>query len=90
MARESTTYPTTELEFSVPSMACDGCAEKIRTALTAMPGVREVRVDLWHKRLRVRYEAARVHETQLEEAIGAAGFAVGEADRFRLLSRSKR
>ena len=89
MARESTADPTTELEFSVPSMVCDGCAEKIRSTLTALPGVREVRVGLWRKRVRVRYEPARVEAAQIKEAIGSAGFAVGEAERFRLLSRSR-
>lgn len=82
VARESTADPTTELEFSVPSMVCDGCAGKIRSALTALPGVREVRVGLWRKRVRVRYEAARVQQAQLEEAIGSAGFAVSEAERL--------
>jgi copper chaperone CopZ len=68
-----------ELDVSVPSMVCDGCAEKIRTALTALPGVREVKVGLWRKRVRVRYEPARVEEGQLKETIAAAGFTVADA-----------
>lgn len=79
MEGESRTDPTTELELSVPSMVCDGCAEKIRNAVTALPGVHEVKVGLWRKRVRVRYEPTRVQEAQLKQAIASAGFAVAEA-----------
>lgn len=79
MAHDSRSDTIAEVEFSVPSMVCDGCAERIRSALSALPGVREVKVGLWRKRVRVRYEAARVQEAQLEEAIGSVGFAVAEA-----------
>jgi len=79
MAGEGRTDPIAELEFSVPAMVCDGCAKKIRNALTALPGVREVKAGLWRKRVRVRYEPARVREAQLKEAIGAAGFTAIEA-----------
>jgi copper chaperone CopZ len=79
MAHDSRSDPIAEIEFSVPSVVCDGCAEKIRNALTALPGVHEVKVGLWRKRVRVRYEAARVQEAQLKETIGSVGFAVAEA-----------
>jgi copper chaperone CopZ len=59
-------------------MVCDGCAEKIRKAVTALPGVHEVKVGLWRKRVRVRYEPALVEAAQLKEAVGAAGFTVVE------------
>jgi copper chaperone CopZ len=79
MAPENRSDPIAELEFSVPAMVCDGCAETIRNALAALPGVREVKVGLWRKRVRVRYEPARVQEAQLKQAIASAGFAVAEA-----------
>lgn len=79
MTRESRTDPTAELEFSVPAMACDGCAEKIRNALAAMPGVREVKLGLWRKRVWIRYEPALLQPAQLTDAIVAAGFTVAEA-----------
>jgi len=68
-----------ELDVSVPSMVCDGCADQIRTALAAMPGVREVKIGLWRKRVQIRYQPALLQPAQLTDAIVAAGFAVPEA-----------
>lgn len=68
-----------ELDVSVPSMVCDGCADKIRTALAAMPGAREVKVGLWRKRVRIRYQPAQLQPAHLTEAIVAAGFPVADA-----------
>ncbi|MBX9592704.1 MAG: heavy-metal-associated domain-containing protein [Hyphomonadaceae bacterium] len=68
-----------ELDVSVPSMVCDGCADKIRTALAAMPGVREVKVGLWRKRVRIRYEPGLLQPAQVTDAILAAGFPVADA-----------
>jgi copper chaperone CopZ len=76
---EDMTGEEKELDVSVPSMVCDGCADKIRTALAALPGVREVRVGLWRKRVRIRYEPALLQPVQLTDAIVAAGFAVADA-----------
>ena len=64
-----------KIEMSVPGMVCEGCAEKIRNALTAIPGVREVKPKLWRKQVEVRYEPAKVQDERLKEALGVAGFA---------------
>ena len=79
MAHDAGTGPLSEIELSVPSMVCDGCAEKIREALTAIPGVRAVKPKLWRKRVRVRYESSKVTESQIKDALGAAGFSAIEA-----------
>lgn len=68
-----------ELELLVPNMVCEGCAEKIGTALGSLPGVREVRPKVPQKHITVRYEPAKVREQQLKEAISKAGFAVLKA-----------
>lgn len=47
MARDARAGPLSEVEFSIPSMVCDGCAEKIRETLAAIPGVRAVKPKLW-------------------------------------------
>jgi copper chaperone CopZ len=67
-----------ELELLVPSMVCEGCAEKIGDALRPLPGVREVRPDLARKRVSVRYEPARVQESELRDALASAGFGAAE------------
>ncbi|RUL83554.1 heavy metal translocating P-type ATPase [Tautonia sociabilis] len=66
--------PLAEVEFLVPNMACEGCAQKISGALTALPGVREVRPRVPQKHVSVRYEPARVQEEHLREAVERAGF----------------
>lgn len=71
--------PFAEIEFSIPSMACDGCAERIAVALRAIPGVRAVKAKLWRKRVRVRFEPSRVSATQLKDALRAAGFSPVDA-----------
>jgi copper chaperone CopZ len=74
MAPDAPADPLSEVEFSIPSMVCDGCAEKIREALTGIPGVRAVKPKLWRKRVHVRYEPSRVGVTQIKEALDAAGY----------------
>jgi len=68
-----------ELEFLVPNMVCEGCAEKISTVLRAVPGVREVRPKVGQKHVYVSYEPAKVQGQQLRDAVGGAGFTVVEA-----------
>ncbi len=79
MTEERAKGPTAEIEFSVPTMVCDGCAERLRNALAAVPGVHGVKPKLWSKRVEVRYEPAAVREDQLRAALGAAGFETAEA-----------
>ena len=55
-------------------MVCEGCAQKISTALTALPGVREVKPKVTRKHVYIRYEPAHVQEQQLKEAVTKAGF----------------
>ena len=71
--------PLAEVEYLVPSMVCEGCAEKISTALTAVPGVREVKPKIGQKHVRVRYEPARVQEERLRDTLASAGFDAIEA-----------
>ena len=79
MAEKQTPGSLASVEFSVPGMVCDGCAERVRGVLTALPGVREVTPKLWRKHVEVRYEPASVQEGQIKAALGAAGFDAAEA-----------
>jgi heavy metal translocating P-type ATPase len=78
-AEEAEIAPLAEIEYLVPSMVCEGCAEKIGEALRPLPGVREVRPKVAQKHVYVRYEPARVQEQDLREALSAAGFSAVEA-----------
>ena len=79
MVHDAGTGPLSQVEFLVPSMVCDRCAEKIRRALTAIPGVQTVKPKLWQKRVRVRYESTKVRDSQIKDALVAAGFSAVEA-----------
>ncbi len=69
----------TDIDFRIPNMVCEGCAEKIEGVLQALPGVREVRPNVPQKRIRVRFEPTRVDLQQLKDAMTTAGFAAVEA-----------
>ncbi|MBI2186427.1 MAG: heavy metal translocating P-type ATPase [Acidobacteria bacterium] len=70
--------PLAEVEFAVPNMVCEGCAEKISAALRAVPGVRDVKPKVPQKHVVVRYEPQRVKESDLKSAVGLAGFTAVE------------
>ncbi|HSH39956.1 MAG TPA: cation transporter, partial [Chthoniobacterales bacterium] len=63
-----------EADFAVPDMVCEGCAEKITSALTAVPGVSRVQPKVSQKHIYVRYEPGKVQEQQLRAAVTKAGF----------------
>lgn len=71
--------PLAELEFLIPNMHCEGCAEKISTALHSLPGVREVKAKVAQKHIAVRYEPAKVREQQLKDELNKVGFTAVEA-----------
>jgi len=68
-----------DIEFVVPTMVCEGCAEKISAALCSIAGVCEVKSKVAEKRVCVRYEPGKVAEQQLKEALGQAGYNTVEA-----------
>ncbi|MCR4300349.1 MAG: heavy metal translocating P-type ATPase [Sulfuricaulis sp.] len=70
--------PLAEVELLIPNMVCEGCASKISTALTALPGVRKVRLKVAQKHVSVRYEPEKVQEHGLKQAIEKAGFTAVE------------
>ena len=71
--------PLADVEFVVPNMVCEGCAEKISAALIAVPGVREVRPKVSQKHICVQYEPGRVQKEQLKKTVVKAGFTAVEA-----------
>ncbi len=71
--------PVADVEFLVTNMVCEGCAEKISAALTAVPGVREVRSKVSQKHIYVQYEPGRVRKEQIKETVVKTGFTAVEA-----------
>ena len=71
--------PLAEVEFLVPSMVCEGCAEKIQTTLSPVAGVRSVVSKIAQKHVVVRYEPSKVSEQALRVSLQQAGFQAHEA-----------
>ncbi len=67
MAHDSDAANVTELEFSIPSMMCEGCADKIQNTLTDRSSVRDVKAKLWRKRVRVYYDVSKLTKEQIME-----------------------
>ncbi|MBK3399709.1 heavy-metal-associated domain-containing protein [Methylobacterium aquaticum] len=74
-----TNAPLTEVTLSVPGMMCDGCAEKVRDALLAVPGVRQAKSSARRKRASVRFEPSRVGPAEIRSALADKGFESEEA-----------
>ena len=61
--------------FVAPDISCGGCANSIKRALSAVPGVSQVEVDIGAKTVTVLHENAAQRET-LVGRLGKAGFPV--------------
>ncbi|MBN8968116.1 MAG: hypothetical protein ABS35_44925 [Kaistia sp. SCN 65-12] len=66
--------PDVTVTLVVPGMVCDGCAEKIRGALTRIPGVHNVRTKLWQKQVQVTFEKEAVSENAIVHVLSQQGF----------------
>ncbi|MDW8059437.1 MAG: heavy metal-associated domain-containing protein [Thermomicrobium sp.] len=64
--------------YRVPEVSCQHCVQAISEELRAIPGIREVEVDLVTKTVRVVAEDD-VPDTRIREGIEAAGYAIAEA-----------
>jgi len=67
-----------DVEYRIPNLVCQGCAEKIEDSLRSVAGVRQVHANVAQKRMLVRYERERIRPEQLEEAVRSAGFTAVE------------
>ncbi|MDF1552620.1 MAG: heavy metal-associated domain-containing protein [Deferrisomatales bacterium] len=63
-----------ELTLAVSGMTCGSCEGRIRDALEARPGVRQVAVDLGSRTVRVVYDPAKEDPKALAEVVTAAGY----------------
>lgn len=63
-----------QVNFKVTNMVCEGCAEKITTVVSELPGVKGVKPRVVQKQVAISYEADKVSEKQIKETITASGF----------------
>ncbi len=62
-----------EVELEIPSMVCEGCAEKISTELKLLAGVRKVKANVRKKSISIDYDPGRVLKEQFKEALIKVG-----------------
>jgi Cu+-exporting ATPase len=76
---EAAAGPLAEVEFSVPNMVCEGCANSISSTLKGLKGVQEVKPKVFQKHVYVSYEPGKIKQEQLKEALKDSGFTAIEA-----------
>jgi len=65
---------TEQLEFAVPDAHCAACIRSIENGLDALPQVKVARVNLSRRRVRIVYDPAEGHRSDLTAAIHASGY----------------
>lgn len=86
--REAAETEVSEVRYHVPGMACQNCAQSIDAALRTIPGVLSVKSMVRHQRVHVRYVPAQVHEQEIREAFGRAGYDAAELESPRSENKS--
>ncbi len=61
-------------EFKISNMVCEGCAQKITTEVTKLPGVKGVKPKVMQKQVVISYESNKVTQNQIKETIIKSGF----------------
>jgi copper chaperone len=64
------------MTISVPGIHCEHCQHSIEGALTPLPGVRSVRVDIDARNVTVEADDERVDRAQIVTAIEDQGYDV--------------
>jgi copper chaperone len=64
------------ININVEGMSCGGCEKSIRNALLEHDGVNEVKASHATGIVEIDFDAAKIAQSQLEQAIAAAGFDV--------------
>ena len=62
------------MTVKAPDIECQGCANAIKKALGAVPGVNEVTVNIADKTVTVKHDEATAPRTAILSALDKAGF----------------
>lgn len=65
---------SSEVNFTITDMMCEGCAETVQTILGAIDGVQKVKPSIWRKRVRVQFDPGQVESSHLRTELEAGGF----------------
>lgn len=62
--------------FSVPSINCSVCSNKIQQGLKSVNGVENVDVDLKTKMVNVQYDPTRIQPPEIRKSVSGMGYEV--------------
>lgn len=71
---QASTIALAETELLVSNMVCEGCAEKITTALKSVPGIHEIKPKVRQKHVYVSYEPSKIELSKIKEKLSDVGF----------------
>ncbi|HEX8525158.1 MAG TPA: heavy metal translocating P-type ATPase [Tepidisphaeraceae bacterium] len=77
---QTSSSPACELDFSVSGMNCASCVAHVEKAARAVPGVRDVKVNLALGRAHVSYDPQTVQPEQVATAITDSGYPAAVQD----------
>ncbi len=63
--------------LTAAKIKCEGCAQTITQALSHVPGVEKVQVDIERKKATIGYEPGTISVDQLKTKLAEAGFPPG-------------
>ena len=64
------------ITLNVEGMRCEGCVERVRSAIAGQPGVRAADVSLEPSSARILYDPRQTDEDQLVEVVQKLGYLV--------------
>lgn len=67
---------TQTLSLNVTGMKCGGCESTVKTALQKLDGVEDVQVSFKDNKVEVEFDAGKIGEDAIKQAITAAGYGV--------------
>ncbi len=74
--------PPTRWNFAIQGMHCASCVARVETALEALPGVIDARVNLATERAGLQVDPSRTSEAEVVQALQGAGYS-GRRDEWR-------
>jgi len=64
--------------LNIPDMSCGHCEVRIRKTLTALPGFRDLFVDLEARRVDLDYDDSRLDLARIRQALAEEDYPVAE------------
>jgi copper chaperone CopZ len=65
------------IEIATEGEDCDECVRNLTPVLKKIAGVKEVKADLEHQRVRITFDARKTHPPDLHDAILNSGYKPG-------------